>query len=289
MVPKTRSNWKKVGDNIFFALFIVALFVFIIAPKFGISWTGFLSWPIWTGILNWCWTGVRTKTSWDVLQLLIVPIMLAFGAFCLNGIQKRREEKTTEQRAEIERKASEMRAQTDRDIATDNQREKSLQDYIDRMSELLLKENLHKSDPEDVAREVARVRTLTVLSRLDRPRKESVLKFLHESGLIDKDKHIIDLHGGNLSAINFSEAALCGVNLCGVDLHNADLRNAKLGGANLSETDLMNANLSGATLSEADLHGANLSGVNLSRADLNRSDLSGVWWPTLSRHKNRLK
>ena len=62
------------------------------------------------------------KTFWDWLQLLIIPVVLAVGRFWLNQIQKSREEKITEQKAEIERKAEKQRTQTERDIAADNQR-----------------------------------------------------------------------------------------------------------------------------------------------------------------------
>ena len=67
------------------------------------------------------------------------------------------------------------------------------------MSELLLHENLCKSKPDDEVRKIARVRTLTVLTRLDGKRKGSVIQFLYESELIDKNKTIIDLLGADLN------------------------------------------------------------------------------------------
>ncbi len=45
---------------------------------------------------------------------------------------------------------------------------------------------------------MARVRTLTVLQRLDASRKYSVPLFLHESCLIDKGKCIVELDIANL-------------------------------------------------------------------------------------------
>jgi hypothetical protein len=106
------------------------------------------------------------------------------AAVWLNQIQKSREEKTTEQRIKSEREAAEKHAQTERDIVVGNQREIALQDYIDKMSELLLKEHLSelKTEYEEV-RKIARVPTLTVLPQLDGRRKRSVLQFLKESGL----------------------------------------------------------------------------------------------------------
>lgn len=60
------------------------------------------------------------KTLWDWLQLLIVPLVLALGAFWLNQIQKDRDQKAAEQRAQAERA-----------IADDNQREAALQMQTD--------------------------------------------------------------------------------------------------------------------------------------------------------------
>jgi len=61
-----------------------------------------------------------------------------------------------------------------------------------------------------------------VLRRLDAERKGSVLQFLHESGLIVKDKHIIDLRGANLGGANLFEAELSGADLRRADLLDAD-------------------------------------------------------------------
>ena len=178
---------------------------------------------------GWCWTGSvgstpptlpsqRGKTLWDWIRFLLSPIILAAGGFWLNQFLKSRQQRSAEQRAEIERKAAEQHAQSEREIAADNQREAALQGYIDHMSELLLHENLRTSAPQDEVTKIARVRTLTVLSRLDAIRKRSVLQFLYESGLIHKDKGIIHLN----------EAALIQALLSGADLRAADLREANL-------------------------------------------------------------
>src|SRR6266699_1681965 len=116
------------------------------------------------------------KALWDWLQLLIIPAVLVVGGFLLNYTTSRDEQKSTQ-----------LRDQTERDVALDNQREQALRAYIDSMSELLLQENLRGSEEDDEVQKIARVRTLTVLPRLDGKRKSSVLQFLYESGLINKD------------------------------------------------------------------------------------------------------
>ena len=161
--------------------------------------------------------GLRGKTLWDWLQLLIIPVVLAVGGYLFNYTTTRAEQRNTQ-----------VRDQNEQAIASDNQREAALQSYIDNMSELLLHGKLRESGEDDEVRKIARVRTLTVLPRLDANRKGSVLQFLHESSLIHKDKKIIDLRG-------------------------ADLRSADLRSANLTEATLSEATLSEATLSEARL------------------------------------
>jgi len=93
------------------------------------------------------------------------------------------------------------------------------------MSELLLEKHFRESQPENEVRKIARIRTLTLLPRLDNKRKRSVLQFLHDSGLIEKGNRKIDLHDANLT-----NADLGGVSLIGTDLHGANLRRANLYG-----------------------------------------------------------
>ncbi len=162
-------------------------------------------------ILKWGWTGLSQKTLWDWLQLLFIPTVLTLGAVWITAWQNH-----------------------DREIAQDSQCEVALQSYIDKISELLLHENLRDSAEEDEVRNIARVRTLTVLHKLDPLRKRTVIRFLQESALIDKDNTIIDLRFANLRNADLYRAHLHKVNLNEVDLREADLREANLSEANLS-------------------------------------------------------
>ena len=115
-------------------------------------------------------TGFGTKTLWDWMELLIIPLVLAGGGFYLNRLEHN----------------------TDHEIAVDRQKEQALQTYLDHMADLLLKENLRNSENEEV-RNVARTRTLTVLRGLDKKRKAIVLKYLYDAGLIAKEKTVVIL------------------------------------------------------------------------------------------------
>ncbi len=77
-------------------------------------------------LFHWNWTGLRQKTLWDWLQLLIIPAVLALAGYVINLTISRSEQEATKQRAK-----------TEQGIAQDNQRETALQEYIDKMSELV--------------------------------------------------------------------------------------------------------------------------------------------------------
>jgi hypothetical protein len=171
---------------------------------------------------------------------------------------------------------------------TDNQRHAVLQAYIDKMSELLLNGHLAErtadGQPKPVdkqVRDVARVRTITVLVQLDARRVGYVFAFLREAELMSatKDDNAISLKNADLHAVNWSQA----------DLRGADLRQANLSGACLQRADLRDANLRGANLRGANLSGAIFfSKIWVSRglastipfstnfADLSEANLSGA-------------
>src|SRR5713101_6023346 len=190
MLARLRSWWQKTSKPLDAVIIMVLVVLLALLVMIILGY-----------IFNWPWTGLHGKTLYDWLQLLIIPAVLAVGGYLFNYTTSRNEQKTTQ-----------LRDQTERDIASDNQREAALQEYIDKMSELLLEKKLRESGEDDEVRTIARVRTLTVLPRLDGDRKGRVVQFLHESGLIDKDQKIVDLERANLK----------GANLIGDDLNRAD-------------------------------------------------------------------
>lgn len=130
------------------AIGIIVLLVLFIASFIGGYW------------LKWGWTGFSAKTEWDWLNLLgvlAIPAVVGLGAAWY---------------------AAQQGKASDREN-TDNQRETALQAYIDKMSELLLKEHLGERTEDDKlkpeyeqVRNIARVRTITVLTQLDARRIE---------------------------------------------------------------------------------------------------------------------
>jgi uncharacterized protein YjbI with pentapeptide repeats len=268
MTSRLHSWWQRIKQNrvtigIVGIVLLVVIALIIVGYQF--DWTGFKGY-------NKISTAVDTtssppkitiikepqsgKTLWDWLQLLgVLAIPAAVGLGTLWFTTKQGQVSSAENK--------------------DNQREAALEAYIDKISELLLSHHLRGFTENEEARKIARVRTLTVLQRLDGERKGSVLQFLQESGLISKDKRIVDLTGANLNGADLELANLSQADLRG-DLGGASLSGANMYGADLVEANLSGVNLSGANLSGANLSGADLVGANLSGANLSGADLSGA-------------
>jgi hypothetical protein len=253
---ETLSNTWKPGTlkmAVAVPLFTPAVF-WLSTHKLTLTLTGFGSTAI---------ASLQTKTVWDWMELLLLPLVLIGGVLLL-----------TRSRRQIESRRSEENASVEREIASDNQKEDAVQAYFDRMTDLILKEKLSKFSPEEV-KTVARVRTLTILRGLDPRRKGRVLMFLKDSGLIDREA-VIDLCGADLSGVSAAFASLGRVNLSEANLSGADLQGAGLGKAYLGGTNLRGANLAGANLAGADLFEASLSGADFSHARLNGATLNGA-------------
>ncbi len=252
MVSKLRLWWQKTSKTLDAVIIISLVIVLVLLVLIILGYR-----------FNWPWTGLHGKTLYDWLQLLIIPAVLAVGGYLFNYTISRNEQKTTQ-----------LRDQTERDVSLDNQREAALQAYIDSMSELLLEKDLRKSGKDDEVRKIARVRTLTVLPRLDGWRKRSVLLFLQESGLIDKDRKIIHLDGADLIEADLTFADLRNADLSSAILRESSLYLANLRNAELRETGLLKANLSGADMTEANLSVAFLHKAVMTEANLTEANLT---------------
>jgi uncharacterized protein YjbI with pentapeptide repeats len=244
----------------------------------GIAALAFLVIVICGYLFGWKWTGLPKQTLWDWLQLLIIPAVLAGVGLWFNRQQQERQRADDWRQQERALDIADQRAQDD-----------ALQAYLDQMSHMLTNRErpLRRAQPGDDLSVVARARTLTVLTKLekkrkiDKERKGSVVQFLYESGLITKDRRILDLSKADLfmvdlRAAKLSEANLHGVYLIKANLIRADLVKADLSGAYLIGADLVKADLSEANLSNAWLRHADLSGAKLSNARLRHTNLSST-------------
>jgi uncharacterized protein YjbI with pentapeptide repeats len=231
-------------------LILIALVILLVLVAYSDK-----EWPEWTGFGRFidviengkgkeAIESQPRKTLWDLLDLLIVPAILAGGAYWLDRSGKRREEYVQDQQTQ----------------------ETALQNYLEMMTKLLLEVD----KPANLGEPVIRSRTLTTLRTLDGVRKTSIAQFLYESGLVNSDKSVINLHGANLN----------GIQLPKFDLQRVDFHGARIEQANLSESNLSHANLCDADLSKADLTGCTLHGAKLRDATLRHAKLSNAVFHT---------
>src|SRR5918911_1459557 len=141
-----------------------------------------------------------------------------------------------------------------------------LQSYLSALGEL-------PSNPDPAADTAAQAQTLTVLPALDLEQKRTVMQFLYQANLINKDNPRIKLFYADLTSANLKGSdsqenvfVLDNASLRGANLGNADLEYISMKGVNLSPARLVNTNLSNADLSDANLNHAWLSQVDLSGA-----------------------
>ena len=258
---------------------------------YGLQWTGFGPTPT-NGSVQ------PSKTLWEWLSLLIVPTMLATGAFWLSQLQKQHEDRIQQAEKKREETAAIQRAQ-----------DEALRAYLDQMSDLMVDKEMRKKPENPDLRRLAQARTLAILLGLDQDRKRRPLKLIYELSLIMKKEPILNLKNAGLDTADLSEitlhdaclrevdlrlANLSGADLKGSDLRGADLRGANLSNANLSYTVLVGANLlpydetqpaklnapnllNGADPSDIDPSNDHLKPTNLAGADLSNAELSGAY------------
>ena len=158
-----------------------------------------------------------------------------------------------------------------------NQKNQHLLDYLSTVGEL-------PSNSADPAKDTAvQAQTLTILPDLSGEQKRTVMQFLYQANLINKDNPRIKLYYADLTSADLkgtdpqeNKFVLDNANLRGVNLQDADLQYTSLTGSNVSNSHLVNTNLSNTDLSEANLNHSYLSNVDLSGANLSGADLGGV-------------
>jgi len=195
-IKERLENMGKVWEKPWALEAVIYVTLFTVASLIIISWPDFPD-----------WTGLDYRSAWDFVGLLIIPVALAIIGYYFSKTLKDNELK----------------------IAQDDREEDALQNYFDKMTELILWYDLRtapKEGKEDV-HNLARARTLSILRSFKGSEaavhKRSVLEFLHESELIQGENPIVYLDGADLF-----EADLFEVNLSEANLSGANLRGARL-------------------------------------------------------------
>jgi uncharacterized protein YjbI with pentapeptide repeats len=248
--------WLESRDNLVENISKILFFLLI----FIIS---FLLWRVFAIISNFKWSGFQKKSFWDWLQLLIIPLMLALGAFYLNS-------------------AADFR---DYQIAQEQKHQEILTDYFSKMQDLIVETKKIKetsgykeSHPKDKEanllpefRSTAQALTLSVLEQLDGKRKGKVITYLAESQLITVDNNKpytqpeINLYGANLKGMVLNDVAQ-------VETVDKKPLGVAIRGANMTDSTIKNVRLFvGSQLRESDFSRANLTDVYFTNANMSQA------------------
>ena len=187
------------------------------------------------------WMGFRGKSLWDWLSLLAVPALIGFATVLINATQ-----------ADIER----IRLQ-----------ELSVQEYIDRISELSLDARALANPKQSTV--IGRAQTTAVLHITDKERTGRVLRFLQEMDLLQK-------YAVNLENLDFSKAELKGLQMDNMDFEGSNLRGSDLENGSFRNADFEDADLRGADMEDADFRGADFEDAMMKGAELDHTDLRGA-------------
>ena len=218
--------------------------------------------PTWTGFGSYKPNPKveRSKTLWDWLDLLLVPVIVAMGAWFLSKSE-----------SDLDRKREAERFEHD-----------NLSSYLSLMTSLLLERGI-KYENKIEERSVARTQSLRIIKIVSKNKKAQILQFLYESGLLSINP-IVNLNGGDLSKGNYENVILVGAELRGVFFNGASLQNSRLDKANLAGSNFNSADLSKALVDSTNFEYADfknakikkvdLTAANIQDADFTNSDLS---------------
>ena len=268
--------WLKSIDNLVENISKILFFLLI----FIIS---FLIWRVFVIISNFKWSGFQKKSFWDWLQLLIVPLMLALGAFYLNS-------------------AADFR---DYQIAQEQKHQEILTDYFSKMQDLIVEtkkiketsgyKESHPKDQEVMLlpefSSTAQALTLSVLEQLDGKRKGKVITYLAESQLItitvDNNKPStqpeIKLDGANLddielgnngqrNSLNENEMTI----IDQIQIKNANMKRANLSGLRSRHSELRGSYLENASLKNVYFTGSTMTASRFINGQITDVDFTGV-------------
>ncbi len=203
---------------------------------------------------NWLWQKRSfVLAGYRLPLLLFLLFLLGGGGIWLNAQHHLQSEQVHQQQA----------AQL---ISLDQQRATLLANYVARISNMLMNDNLLHAKANAEANIDANTLTQETLPQLDSARKGLLVSFLFDTKLIDDDYHVINLRGMNFHAVQFAN-----INLSDTDLTGANFSNANLSGCNLSFATLAAINFRGANLA-----GANLNGTEMQQADVSNANLAGA-------------
>ena len=233
----------------------------IIITAFVICFIGFVFYlvflpepPAWTGFGESIKdeTKEASKTLWDWLDLLIIPVVIGLLGWSFSQAEKAKTKNREEERSENE----------------------SFESFLQTMTDLIIKNKLH-DEPSRQTLAIARARINVAFNNLNGARKGQVLQFLYESYLIDINPKL-KLRGANLKDAVLDEIVLGESEIRGAYFNKASIKDANLKGAILVGCDFTQADLSNSLVKDVDLSYSDLTKAKLKNMDLTSVNFEGV-------------
>lgn len=203
---------------------------------------------------------------WEWIRVSFNATVIGLISVFLREFLKNQDEKRKKKEAQV---AKEIQQQ-EKVIREERLCYEKFKDYLDQMTEVLLRKNTFDDYADQLLKAVVRARTILVLQELDCTKRGSVIRFLADCNVIN--------------CLDLSKANLREANLKGADLNSTCFRKATFYGANLQDADLSNSNLEYADLTAANLSGADLQGANLKNVigiTLQQIQLANNWQKAL--------
>jgi hypothetical protein len=215
--------------------------------------------------------GIKDKTFWNWMELLVVPAVLATGAWYLDKSQTEAQVVREDKRIKVANGIEGGRIEESKRIEDERNKIGILNNYRRSITELIKDGGLHSSQSTDDIVLAARALTISTLPQLGGAQKGGLLSFLFEIELIGGPSGkaaVISLRNADFSDAQLSDGHLGWADLKDANFRRADLTETTFWGAYLNEAFLMEATLKGAELNDANLSGTDLSDANLEEADL---------------------
>jgi uncharacterized protein YjbI with pentapeptide repeats len=301
----TTANVKKIKLFLGSATLLVAITLFLfflrfLEFRFGWTWIGVGEVKLVNSVTSPAHEEVAfyqpAKTLWDLIVVLIFPVLAALVIWQLD-----KSDKDTKQK-----------------IADEERRQTQLTAFFDTLSDLARSNELQEPHKASIAREIIHARVLEVVKNLDGDRKAQVFEFLqglqvlmpvqnnngHSSrgwkdrnwdeengepaGLADSfnQPNITRYPDSILDGVDFSGIVLSNTKAAQMDLSGVRMNKARLDGVNFSDCIMQGVQFNDAYLHDVDFIEADLSGLqlanaklewlNFNRAKLHQSDWNGA-------------
>jgi hypothetical protein len=170
--------------------------------------------------------GFKDKTFWNWIELLVVPVVLAMGAWYLDKSQTDAQVEREELRIIAAIELEDRRIEEARNVEDERNKINILNNYRRSITELIKDGGLLSSPPQCGVVSAAQALTISTLPQLGGAQKGELLSFLFEIEVIDhpdRENAVISFFNADFSGAQFPDGNLSDANLNDANLKLSDL------------------------------------------------------------------